>query len=332
MWRANNLIPHIADMDNLRLAFWKAARGKSASDEVWIYRENLQNQLLDLHVQILTGDVSLGNYRYFKVYDPKEREICASSFSEQVLQHALMNVCHPFFDRKQIYDSYASRPGKGTYAALDRAKYYTLRHEWYLKLDVRKFFSSIPHLILKRQLGLVFKDPALLDIFYRIIDTYENAPERGLPIGNLSSQYFANHFLSGLDHFIKEKLKVRAYVRYMDDMVLWDKSREALKANLKQIDEYVRIQLLCELKPPQLNRCTRGLPFLGYRLYPRTMHLSAGSAKRLIVKYKELKKTYERGTVSEVSYGRRLQALFAFVCHADSEELRKRIILREEAG
>ena len=203
MKRVNFLIENVADIDNLRLAFWKARKGKSYSKQVETYRTNLDANLLLLRSQILWGYIEVGNYYYFKIFDPKERQICASAFSEQVLHHALMNVCHPYFERVHIADSYASRKGKGTYAAVERAKDYTHRYPFFLKLDVRKFFESLSHVVMKQQLDNLFKDQQVLSIFSKIIDSYEAHPERGVPIGNLTSQYFANHYLTGLDHFIK---------------------------------------------------------------------------------------------------------------------------------
>lgn len=213
MKRANHLLEPISDPENLRLAFWKASKGKRYSSEVSEYGNGLEINLLRLRKQIMTAQVEVGDYRFFKVYEPKERQICASAFGEQVLHHAMMNVCHDYFERTQIFDSYASRKGKGTHAALERAKTFTRHSGWFLKLDVKKFFESVHHQVLKKQLERLFKDKQVLDIFCQIINSYEAHSERGLPIGNLTSQYFANHYLSGLDHFIKENLRIKKYVR-----------------------------------------------------------------------------------------------------------------------
>jgi RNA-directed DNA polymerase len=149
-----------------------------------------------LQRQILSGNVQTGNYRYFTIYDPKQRLICEAPFRQRVLHHALMNICHPFFEKVQIFGSYASRQGKGTYAALERAWYFNKRHLWFLKLDFRKYFDSLDHEILKNQLHRLFKDSDLLQIFERIIDSYCVEQNKGVPIGNLTSQYFANHYLA----------------------------------------------------------------------------------------------------------------------------------------
>ena len=205
MKRANNLVAKIADPDNLRLAFYNARKGKLYSKQVLIYQRALHLNLLHLRDEILTGKVNVGEYHSFKIFDPKERLISAPAFSEQVLHHAVINVCHQYFERHQIHDSYACRIGKGTYAALDRAKKYTRRFPWFLKLDIRQYFAGIHHEVLKQQLRRLFKDPTLLTILDAIIESYSDSPQRGLPIGNLTSQYFANHYLSGLGSFHQRK-------------------------------------------------------------------------------------------------------------------------------
>lgn len=326
MRRANNLLPDIEEMDNLRLAFWKAGKGKRYAGSVLAYQKDLEQNLEILQQQIRNGYVEVGDYRYFNVYEPKKREICASAFSEQVLHHALMNVCHDYFDRSQIFDSYASRKGKGTYAAIDRAKRYTIKYSWYLKLDVRKFFASIHHDVLKWQLSRMFKEKRLLHIFCQIIDSYEASENRGLPIGNLTSQYFANHYLSQLDHHIKEKLKAKAYVRYMDDMVLWSQDKQMLKSWLSEIKVFIEENCRLTLKPIQLNRTERGLPFLGYRLHPYHTRLLQKSKHRFEKKMKTIYLNKEKEKWDEGQCKRRALPLIAFTQHAVSGDFRKRVL------
>ncbi|MDX2248817.1 MAG: RNA-directed DNA polymerase [Bacteroidia bacterium] len=328
MIRVNNLLEEAAETENLRHAFWKASKGKRYSVGVLSYQENLDENLDCLQKQMKTGLVETGDYRYFKIFDPKEREICASAFSEQVLHHALMNICHDYFEQAQIFDSYASRKGKGTYAAIDRAKYFTRKYGWYLKLDVRKYFGSIHHDVLKSQLERMFKDYRLLEIFGKIIDSYEAEIHRGLPIGSLCSQYFANHYLSGLDHFIKEKLRVKGYVRYMDDMVLWDSEKSVLKAAFLEVNDFVENKLLCSLKPIELNRSTHGLPFLGYKIYPWQVQLTQRSKQRFIKKINYLYENYHSGEWDEVVCQRRVLPLLAFLSHADTIGFRKNVLTK----
>lgn len=328
MVRDNNLLHWVADPDNLRLASWKAGRGKRYSAAVLAFQSELDENLLQLREQILSGYVEVGDYHYFKVYEPKERQICASAFREQVLHHALMNICHPRFERAQIADSYASRKGKGTYAALDRAKHFTWANAWFLKLDVRKFFESIHHDVLKGQLASLFKEEKLLCLFSQIIDSYAASPGRGLPIGNLTSQYFANHYLSGLDHFVKKDLEIQAYVRYMDDMVLWHPEKEILKKAHAAIADFVRTQLRCDLKPALLNRVQRGLPFLGYRVFPYQVRLLHKSKHRYIRKSRKVFGHYHSGYWTEQACQVHAAGLTAFTRHADALGFRKAVLSR----
>jgi len=319
-------------MDNLRLAFWKARKGKSYSGQVERYRSHLETNLVRLRGQILSGAVEVGNYHFFKIFDPKERQICAPAFAEQVLHHALMNLSHEYFERVQIYDSYACRKGKGTYAALERAKQFARKNGWFLKLDIRKFFDSVHHSVLKNQLDRRFKDWELLRIFEKIIDSYCTEPDRGLPIGNLTSQYFANHFLNGLDNFVKNDLLVKGYIRYMDDLVLWHHDKAFLKDACSKIGHYVETELCCALKPPLLNQSAQGLTFLGYRVFPERLLLAQRSKRRFVRKYREIEENYHAGVWDETHCQRKVLPLLAFTQHAAALAWRKKIILPEHSS
>ena len=162
MKRKGHLIEQIADVDNLYLAFHKACRGKQRKAEVLAFREHFDENIAMLRENVLSGHITVGNYHYFTIYDPKERVICAAPFRERVLHHAIMNVCHEYFDRSLISDTYATRPGKGVYAALDKAVYAASHYEYMVKLDFRKYFDSISHDVLKQMLERKFKDNKLL--------------------------------------------------------------------------------------------------------------------------------------------------------------------------
>lgn len=323
MKRQGHLIEAIAAMDNLELAYYKARKGKAEKASVYAFGKNLKDNLRVLQTQILSGEVEAGGYHYFTIYDPKKRQICAAPFAQRVLHHALMNVCHPYFEKAQTADSFASRIGKGTYAALDKAKGYNRRYSWFLKLDARKYFDSIHHAVLRQQLCRMFKDSQLLRIFDQIIDSYSVAPARGVPIGNLTSQYFANHYLSSADHFAKEILRLPAYVRYMDDMVLWHDDKEALLEAGRQFKDFSQTRLQLELKPFCLNKNTAGLPFLGYLLYPNHTRLAQRSRKRFIQKQEEYGRLVEEGLWSQKEYQRRIEPLTAFTLYADAKAFRR---------
>ena len=235
----------IADPENLRQAFLKAARGKRGKADCRAFQERLDENLALLREELLAGRVRVGDYHLFKIFDPKERTICAASFRQRVLHHAVMAVCEPVLERAAVFDSYACRKGKGRLAAVERASGYARRHEWFLKMDVRKYFASIDHRVLERLLARRFKDPAVLALFGKIIRSYETAPGRGLPIGNLTSQHFANYYLAPLDRFIKEELRPAAPTS-ATWTTLW--SGAGAGRNSKAVRDRVREFLAAELK------------------------------------------------------------------------------------
>ncbi len=319
----------IADAENLRLAFWKASKGKRGKADCVAFRERLDENLAALGVELLADDVPVGDYHYFKVHDPKERLICAATFRERVLHHALMNMCEPVLERAAVFDSYACRKGKGRLLAVARAQDYARTHRWFLKMDIRKYFDSIHQATLRELLGRKFKDPALLGVFDRIIGSYHTMPGRGLPIGNLTSQHFANFYLDSLDRFLKETLRRGAYVRYMDDFVVWgDSGRE-----LREVCERVRVFLAAELKlelkgDTAINRTAFGMDFLGYRLFPGTLRLARRSKVRFARKFQRYEAAHGRGEWSELVLQQRMQALLAFVMPAESRDFRRHVLQR----
>lgn len=322
MKRENNLISLIADPDNLRLAFWKARKAKEGKMEVAEFRKSLDKNLLTLCNELLSGNVQVGQYHYFTIFDPKERKICAATFRERILHHALMNVCHVNFEKYQIFDSYASRLGKGTYAALERASVFQHQYKWFLKLDVRKYFDSIDHAILKSMLTKRFKDKVLLQVFFQIIDSYQTLEGKGLPIGNLTSQYFANHYLALADHHIKEKLQASAYVRYMDDMVIWSNDKNMLLKIGNAFQSFIETELFLTLKPFCLNSTDKGLPFLGYMLFPKTVLLNNSSRKRFKAKLKQYTYKLNNAQWNQAEYQAHVLPLIAFAKHANTFNLR----------
>ncbi|MGD9707323.1 MAG: RNA-directed DNA polymerase [Candidatus Delongbacteria bacterium] len=316
MKRTGNLINKIADTDNLKLAFYKAAKGKADKNGVIKYRENLVENLLKLRNEILSGNVDCGNYHYFKILDPKERNICAAEFPERVLHHAIMNQAHDTFEQFQIFDSYATRIDKGTHKAIEKAKKFNHKYDYFLKLDVRKYFDSIDHEILMSSLEKKFKDCSLLRIFNKIISSYEVIENKGVPIGNLTSQYFANHYLAGLDHYIKEELKNKAYIRYMDDMVLWHNDKEYLKKCLKLITGFLKNELKLDLKISQLNKTYVGVNFLGYKLKKGFVKLNERSKKRFVDKMRSYAGNLNTGKWSQEDFQRHIVPLISYTDYA----------------
>ena len=321
MKRVGFLIEAIADLDNLCLAFSKACRGKQAKGEVLAFKHDLMQNLRRLREELLSGDVSVGDYSYFTISDPKQRMICAAAFRERVLHHALMNVCHPYFDRVLIADTYATRRGKGIYAALDKANQGATRYRYVVKLDVRKYFDSIQHATLKIQLRRMFKDARLLRVFDRIIDSFSISDGRGLPIGNLTSQYFANHYLSGVDHHVKEQLRIPCYVRYMDDMLLFGHDEAFLHDAVYCLQERLD-EIGLSLKTPVFRDVHQGVDFLGYKIYPRKRLLERRSKIRFARKMREYMENLNRAIWAEKEYAEHVLPLIAFVRQAATKRYR----------
>ncbi|MBR5106341.1 MAG: RNA-directed DNA polymerase [Alistipes sp.] len=325
MKRVGNLMPAIAEMDNLMLAFCKARRGKQCKRDVVDYSLNITENLQSLRERIINGTLRVGNYHYFEIFDPKKRTICAASFEERIVHHAVMNVCKERFERHLIFDTYATREGKGVYAAIDRARGAMLKYRYVAKLDVRKYFDSINHDVLKNKLARLFKDRELLQLFGSIIDSYEVLPNVGIPIGNLTSQYFANYYLSALDHYVKEVLRVPVYVRYMDDMLLFADDRSELRAIVSNVEAYLADNLHLSLKPAQVSNVNSGVSFLGYRLLPHRLLLNRRSKLRLVKKFYSYNSMLESGKWNENTYLQHIQPLFAFADKAQTLSLRKRL-------
>lgn len=325
MKRAGNLYDAICDPDNLRLAWIKAKRGKEGKKDVICYGKHLHRNLNLMRDQLLSGEPEIGHYHFFTIYEPKERLICAASFPERVLHHAIMNICHPVFEKFQIYHSYATRIGKGQYAALNYAKVSQKKFAWFCKLDIRKYFDSISHHLLMHHLHRLFKDEKLLALFEKLIKSYHASPNHGLPIGNLTSQYFANFFLAVSDHYLLEKVRVPAYVRYMDDMVFWHHSKTTLIDAKTQLVSYLKSHLGLECKPACINTSNNGLPFLGYVVFPVRVRLNRKSKQRFIKKYKIAESMLESNEWTQADYARHMLPLIAFTKKANTHVLRNKI-------
>jgi retron-type reverse transcriptase len=329
MKRAGILYPRITEPDNLRLAFLKAGKGKQDRAEVIAFRSNLGENLDKIRRQLLEHSPDIGHYRFFEVHDPKKRRICAASFPERVLHHAVMNICEPVLERYSIFDSYACRPGKGIHKALGRAQGFVSCFGWYLKLDIKKYFDSIDHDLLRGLLQKRFKDRELLDLYAKLLDTYRTSPGKGLPIGNLISQHLANFYLGGLDHWVKEELRVKGYLRYMDDFVLFGSDKVELKNNLRRAEEFLASNLALQVKEDrQLNKSVVGLPFLGYRVFPHCVRLSSQSRQRFIKRFRVNERSFLKGAWGARQLVRHMEPLIDFTKAAGSKGFRNGIIAK----
>ena len=219
MKRANHLFEPILELDNLLDAFHKAQKGKRDRAEVQAFRNNLHANLREIRLALENRTFRFGGYRHFYICDPKTRLIQAAPFEQRVVHHAIINVLGPVFECRFIFDSYACRKGKGQHVALKRAEQFAGRNPFYLKMDVRKFYDTMDHAVLAAILRRQIKDRRVLELLDSIMASYCTEPGKGLPIGNLTSQYLGNVCLDQFDHWVKEEQQCRGYLRYMDDML-----------------------------------------------------------------------------------------------------------------
>lgn len=331
MRRTGDLWHRILERENLRLAVVRALQGKRDRQDAREFAAQLDTRLATMAAQLRAGTFPVGRYHQFVVHDPKERIITAPRFVERVLHHAMINVCEGVFERWLIADTYACRRGKGREAAVQRARYFARRYPCFLKLDVRKYFDSIPHEHLLARLERLFKDRAVLDLFTRVVRCFRGDLGCGLPIGSLTSQHLANFYLGWFDRFVKEHLRLRGYVRYMDDMALWGNSTNELREVLARCQEFLTEELGLELKPnSHLNRTAHGMDFLGCRIYPTHVVLNRRSRQRFRSRLIALEEAHANGELSESELQQRATALVAFAHSAGAASWRFRTRVLQE--
>ncbi|MDR1903251.1 MAG: RNA-directed DNA polymerase [Treponema sp.] len=316
--------------ENLYLAWYKVSKGKTKNTSIINFYRNLDQNLALIAQDLRNGTYIPGPYNQFLIKDPKERIISASAIRDRVVQHALMNLYDPVFDRSQIFDSYACRRKKGTQKSVLRAfhfsKCFKTSGAYFLKMDVRKYFNSIDHEILKRLISKIIKDGRALQLFTTIIDSKNSASLKGIPIGNLTSQYFANHYLAAFDHYLKEKLHVKKYIRYMDDMLIFSDSKTALKSLYQEALNYTAEKLNLTLKPAIIDSADKGAPFLGFLIKPRGIFLQKKSKKRYVLRLKEIEQKRGLGLLSDLEAGIRITAVSAHLLLAQSRNFRNSIL------
>lgn len=329
--RAGHLFEKIAEPDNLVAAFHQARRGKRDRHAVRSFESDWSRQLAQLRSDVLLERVVWHGYRMFEIRDPKPRRIAAPAFRDRVLHHAMVQVIEPELERVAIFDSYACRRGKGLFRAIERAQGYARAHEWFLQLDIRKYFDSVDHAVLKRRLRQRFKDAALLRLMGGLIDSYSTVPGKGLPIGALTSQHWANFYLGPLDHFVKEVLRAPGYVRYMDDFVLFGDQRDQLVEWRERVEEFLERECALQLKHAgALDRTAAGIGYLGMLVLPSHVRLMAKTKRRVRAQWKGLVSGHREGRVTAEELALRACALLARTGHVRARGLRARWI--EEFG
>ena len=329
MKRHGHLVERVAAFDNLHRAFRAARRGKRLRPEVAALTVDLEPFLWETRRRLLEGTCTFGPYVCFEVCDPKPRRVLAAPFADRVVHHAVCQVLGPMLDRTFIAGTYACREGKGNLAAvhhLQRAMR-EVPGGYVLQADVRRYFSSVDHSVLLSLLSGKVKDRRLLDLLEVLVRTAPEEPEtgpgKGIPIGNLTSQLFANLYLSPLDHLAKEGLGLRHYVRYVDDIVVVHESKELLHEVTRAMARFIDEQLLLAFHPRKVSvRPVRsGQDFLGYVVYTNRRRVRRENVRRFRRRERRLREAWWRGDIDPGRYWASVDSWLAFASWADSKGL-----------
>lgn len=344
MRRYGDLFMHVVSFENLFLAFCKALRGKKGNPRAAHFARQQEAELLALQEELRGHTYRPGPYRSFVVTDKKPRLISAAPFRDRVVHHALCNIVEPLFEPSFIFDSYANRVGKGSHRAVYRCSHFARVNRYVLTCDIKKYFPSIDHEVLKGLLRRRIKDPGVLWLADVIIDGSNEQEHvldwfagddlltplrrrKGLPIGNQTSQFFANVYLDPLDHFVKEQLRVRWYIRYVDDFLLFAPTKPELWEAGKAICGFLET-LRLKLHPRKFHvfPVSAGIPFLGYRVFPTHRLIAADNARRCRRRLRRLQRAYRLGRVSLCTVNASVNGWLGHALHADSYGLRKDLL------
>jgi retron-type reverse transcriptase len=342
----NHLYPKVHDFENLYLAYRKARKGKRGRTQPAQFERVQEEQLIALQDELQAFTYQPGTYHNFYVHDPKKRLISAAPFRDRVVHHALYRVIEPIWESRFIDDTYANRVGRGTHSALDRAQSFARKYKYFLQCDVRQFFPSIDHAILRAEFSRLIRDENALWLCDKILRSGEgvlteeykmdwfpgdglfaaNRP-RGLPIGNLTSQFWANVYLNSFDHFVKRELKCPAYLRYVDDFLLFaNDTRTLLNWRNAVIPKMAGLRLTLHEESAQVCPTNTGIPFLGFRVYPEYRLLKRRKVIHFRRKLRDVLTDYANGSTTVQKVGSSIKGWINHVRYADSWGLRKDVL------
>ncbi len=330
-------------MKNLRKAYKKARKGKGIKWYVREFESDLEKNLLQLQKELRRQAYGPRSMKTFTIRDLKTRVISASAFRDRVVHHALCNIIEPMFDKAFIYDSYANRKGKGTHAALKRFDYFVRKvsangsllpnakdnnqiYGYALKADIKHYFDSVDHEIMMQCIRRKIQDEKVLWLIRKILDNHFTKG-KGMPIGNLTSQFFANVYLNELDYFVKHRLKAKYYIRYVDDFVILDASKERLESHKIVISEFLKtIKLELHPQKSKVVPLQKGIKFLGFRVFCKYKLPKKGNVRRIRHRIDHFIDLYKDGILAKPAILESVDGWNAYVIHANSYKLRKRIM------
>lgn len=328
----------IISLENLFLAWREFRKGKRGKADVQDFELHLEDNIFAIHEELKSGARRQIKYEQFHITDPKPRIINKTSVAERLIHQAIYRVLMPLFDQTFIFDSYSCRKEKGTHKAFERlvkiARCQSKNYSgscWALKCDVRKFFHSIDHKILIELLSKRIADEKLMGLLKEIIESFavfgrnKNLNnKKGMPLGNLTSQLFANIYMDPLDKFVKHKLKAKYYLRYADDFMFLADKREILSNYLEDIESFLDERLKLLLHPDKiiLRKLNWGLDFVGYVAFPNFNLPRKKTVERMFAKLKKIQETKPE------KLNESLQSYFGYLKHINSAKLLKELIGR----
>jgi len=281
----------ITSIENLFIAWERFRKGKRSRQDVMLFECHLEDNLFALQAELASGAYQHSPYERFTIHDPKQRTIHKADVKDRVVHQAIVNIIEPLFEKRFIYDSYSCRVGKGTHAAVKRLRTFLLRGStnntkivYALKCDIQKFFASVNHQKLLHLLERHIYDHETMKLLTGIVESFSTSPGMGIPLGNLTSQLFANVYLHELDWYVKQELKIRYYVRYCDDFALLAESPEECGVLTERIETFLNNHLHMHLHPNKVHVRTwrQGVDFLGYILLPHATILRPSTERRAL--------------------------------------------------
>lgn len=345
-----HVFEQVVDYDNLYRAYLNARLCKRYRYEVLKFTAHLEDYLALIQKQLTDGTYTLGRYREFYIYEPKQRLIMAQPFKDRVVQWAIYQILHPIFTKGYITDSYACIEGRGTHSAVERLQYWLKQVDrkespyYYLKLDISKYFYRIDHEVLLSILKRRISDKRMIDLLSIIITSdktnfglppgkspgevsrADRVSDRGMPVGNLSSQMFANLYLNELDQYCKRVLGIHYYVRYMDDVIILHEDKKQLHEWKRLIDEFLQNNLKLDLNDKTCIRpVTLGIEFCGYKTWATHIKLRKSTALKMKRRLKRIQEQYSRGEITMERAMQTVNSYLGILKHCDSYTLKKTI-------
>ena len=333
--RAFGLFLHCASVSNLLDAWNEFKRGKRKKHDVADFEMHLEDRIFKLHRELTDKTYVHDPYLDFYICDPKRRHIHKATVRDRVLHQAIFRVLYPIFDRHFIFDSYSSRNGKGTHAGVERLVSACRKEAdnwrgaaYALKCDVRKFFDSIDLKILRELIGKKVSDPHMLWLVDLTLSSFEKEKGKALPLGNVTSQLFANVYLNELDQFAKHILKARHYFRYCDDFIIVSKDKMKLKKMIPKIREFLKENLKLDLHPNkvEIRKVRQGIDFLGYVTLPHGVSIVRTHTKRRIIKRAEkAAQNLEEGRITSATFEAIINSYLGVFSHARGSKMSARL-------